>query len=68
MRLLFFVITFICFSFQSEGKWKSNLPAGLEWNSYDDSYLIKIRYGYEQRRVLAFEQLRSKPLVREARS
>ena len=66
MRLLFFVITFICFSFQSEGKWKSNLPAGLEWNSYDDSYLIKIRYGYEQRRVLAFEQLRSKPLVREA--
>jgi len=66
MRLFFFVITFICISIHSEGKWKSNLPAGREWNSYDDSYLIKIRDSYDQRRAWAFEQLRSKPLVREA--
>ena len=32
---------------------------------YTDSLLISIRNGYDKRRSLAFEQLRSKPLVRE---
>ena len=39
--------------------------ANHDIRSYSDADLIKIKDGFEQRRALAFEQLRSKPLVRK---
>lgn len=66
IRLFLFVVAFFCFYFMSEGKSKSNRSFQFsEGHPYNDSVLVAIRDGYEQRRAMAFEQLRSKPLVRK---
>lgn len=66
MKYLFLVIVIFLSCLNGElSIGNEPFQSGQDIRSYTDADLIKIRDGYEQRRAAAFEQLRSKPLVKK---
>ncbi len=63
MKYLFLVVLWL--SFPGVNTVESGTPCMGSYTQYPDSSLVRILNGYDQRVNSAFEQLRSKPLVRE---